>query len=43
MAFDACTIYDFENFEIQIKDLKGIAKGYVAWLPKWANEKDEKR
>ena len=34
VAFDAVTALDFENFEIVVKDLKGVARGYVPWLPK---------
>lgn len=34
VAFDAVTAYDFSSFEIQIKDVKGLSKGYVRWLPK---------
>jgi hypothetical protein len=34
VAFDACTAFDFESFEIVVKDVKGISRGYVPWLPK---------
>jgi hypothetical protein len=34
VAFDACTLWDFESFEVVIKDLTGITRGYVPWLPK---------
>jgi hypothetical protein len=34
VAFDACTMYDFESFEIVIRDVKGVTRGYVPWLPK---------
>lgn len=35
VAFDAVTALDFATFEIVIKDIKGLSKGYVQWLPKW--------
>jgi len=34
VAFDAVTLVEFENFEIVVKDLRGISRGYVPWLPK---------
>jgi len=34
VAFDACTIYDFSAFEIVLKDVKHMSRGYVSWLPK---------
>ena len=34
VAFDACTVYDFEAFEIVLRDVKGVSRGYVPWLPK---------
>jgi Frag1/DRAM/Sfk1 family len=34
VAFDACTVYDFESLEIVLKDVNGITRGYVSWLPK---------
>lgn len=34
VGFDAVTALDFEAFEIVVKDLKGISRGYVPWLPK---------
>jgi len=34
VAFDAVTVVEFENFEIVVKDLRGISRGYVHWLPK---------
>ncbi len=34
VAFDAVTALDFDTFEIMVKDVKGISKGYVQWLPK---------
>ncbi len=34
VAFDAVTALDFETFEIVIKDVRGMSKGYVYWLPK---------
>ena len=34
VAFDAVTVLDFESFEIVVKDVRGISRGYVLWLPK---------
>jgi len=34
VAFDACTMYDFEAFEIVLRDAKGVTRGYVPYLPK---------
>jgi hypothetical protein len=34
VGFDACTVFDFESFEITIRDVNGITRGYVPWLPK---------
>lgn len=34
VAFDAVTALDFESFEIVVKDVRGISRGYVPWLPK---------
>jgi hypothetical protein len=34
VAFDAVTALDFETFELVVRDVKGISKGYVQWLPK---------
>lgn len=34
VAFDAVTALDFNTFEISVKDVKGISKGYVQWLPR---------
>ena len=34
VSFDAVTAIDFENFEIVVKDVKGLSRGYVKWLPK---------
>ena len=34
VAFDAITVLDFESFEIVVKDIRGITRGYVPWLPK---------
>lgn len=35
VAFDAVTAMDFSSFEIVVKDVKGLSRGYVHWLPKW--------
>lgn len=34
VAFDAVTVLDFSSFEIVIKDVKGLSRGYVPYLPK---------
>ena len=34
VAFDAVTAVDFDNFEIVVKDVTGVSRGYVPWLPK---------
>jgi hypothetical protein len=34
VAFDAVTALDFETFELVVRDVEGISKGYVQWLPK---------
>lgn len=34
VGFDAVTILDFESFELTVKDVKGLSKGYVPRLPK---------
>ena len=34
VAFDAVTALDFKSFELVVKDVKGLARGYVQWLPK---------
>jgi hypothetical protein len=34
VGFDACTVLDFEGLEIVVRDVKGITRGYVSWLPK---------
>jgi hypothetical protein len=34
VAFDACTVFDFESFKVVIRDVRGISRGYVPWLPK---------
>lgn len=34
LAFDAVTALDFDSFEVVIRDVKGVSKGYVQWLPK---------
>lgn len=34
VSFDAVTAIDFENFEVVVKDVKGMSRGYVQWLPK---------
>jgi hypothetical protein len=34
VGFDAVTALDFASFEVIIKDVKGLSRGYVHWLPK---------
>lgn len=34
VGFDAVTALDFSGFEIIVRDLKGVSRGYVPWLPK---------
>ena len=34
VAFDAVTVLDFSGLEIVVKDVKGVTRGYVPWLPK---------
>lgn len=34
VAFDTVAILDFKSFEIVVKDVKGLSRGYVQWLPK---------
>lgn len=33
VSFDAVTALDFENFELVVKDVKGVSRGYVQRLP----------
>ena len=33
VAFDAVTMIEFANFEIVIKDVRGVSRGYVPRLP----------
>lgn len=34
VGYDAVTALDFEGFELVVRDVKGISRGYVQWLPK---------
>lgn len=34
VGFDAVTALDFDTFEVVVKDVKGVSKGYVQWLPR---------
>jgi Frag1/DRAM/Sfk1 family len=34
VGFDAVTALDFERFDLVVKDVKGLSRGYVGWLPK---------
>jgi hypothetical protein len=33
VGFDAVTMIEFQNIEVQVRDLKGISRGYVRPLP----------
>ena len=37
VGFDAVTALDFQNFEVVVRDVQGSSRGYVYWLPKYAN------
>ena len=34
VGFDAITMYDFSSFEIVVRDVKGLSRGYVHRLPR---------
>ena len=34
VGFDAVTALDFDTFEVMVRDVKGLSKGYVQWLPR---------
>lgn len=34
VGFDTVTVLDFASFELVIRDVKGLSRGYVRWLPK---------
>lgn len=34
VGFDAVTALDFESFELVLRDVNGVSRGYVQWLPK---------
>lgn len=34
VGFDAITALDFDTFELVVRDVKGVSRGYVQWLPK---------
>lgn len=34
VGFDAVTALDFSSLEIVVRDVKGVSRGYVPWLPK---------
>jgi len=34
VAFDAVTAFDFSSLELLVRDVKGLSRGYVHWLPK---------
>ena len=37
VGFDGVTAFDFEGFELIVRDVKGASRGYVYWLPKYEN------
>ena len=37
VGFDACTALDFESFELVVRDVQGVSRGYVNWLPRYTN------
>lgn len=41
VAFDAVTAFDFETFELVVKDVKGMSRGYVQMLPKYARVRSQ--
>lgn len=34
VGFDAVTALDFDSFELVVRDVNGVSRGYVQWLPK---------
>jgi hypothetical protein len=34
VAFDTVAILEFSQVEIVVKDVRGISRGYVHWLPR---------
>lgn len=36
VGFDAVTALDFETFELVVKDVKGLSRGYVHMLPRYS-------
>lgn len=36
VGFDAVTALDFETFEVVVKDVKGLSRGYVQMLPRYS-------
>ena len=37
VGFDAVTALDFQDFEVVVREVQGSSRGYVYWLPKYAN------
>ena len=37
VGFDAVTALDFQGFELVVRDVQWTSRGYVYWLPKYAN------
>lgn len=35
VAFDAVTAIDFQTFELVVRDVKGLSRGYVQLLPRY--------
>lgn len=36
VAFDAVTALDFETFELVVRDVNGLSRGYVTMLPRYS-------
>lgn len=36
VGFDAVTALDFETFEVVVKDVNGLSRGYVQMLPRFS-------
>lgn len=34
VGFDAVTAFDFDSFELVLRDVNGVSRGYVPLLPK---------
>lgn len=43
VAFDAVTALDFDTFELVVKDVKGLSRGYVQMLPKYSKVRPKQK